>query len=553
MAQRLPALILTGASGFIGRNFLAATRDRYRVYAIARRAQQKVGVPRHSNVHWIQVDIGNRSGLERVTAQIEREGGAEYVVHLAAYYDFDNEDHPEYRHTNVNGTRNVLDQARALAVKRFIFASSVAACRFPPSGRTVTEHTPADADFPYARSKLAGEAMLREYSTHFPCSIVRLAAVFSDWCEYVPLYVVLTTWLSKQWNARILGGRGLTAIPYIHVRDLDRLFLTILRRSDDLPGLGCYLASPDSATSHEELYELATRFHFGQTLEPWHIPKSLALPGVIVRDLMMRTFGRRPFERPWMMRYLDRSLSIDSSVTRQALDWAPTPRLHILRRILFLIEKMQSDPQEWTLRNQRAMRRRPTRPSLVIHEAMAVARDAIVDAIAAYLQSPVRQDRFPHYQLLTSDEVRWYSGIVYELLMAVVRTGDRTLLLRYVRDLARRRLASGYPATEVCDALAVIGEIVVEQLLYKPEVAEFEQPLRDAIGMSTALAIDGFQDVAESLQDAHDDSSPEARRAGIDRAELEDLVQKLNAFYRAGPTGAAVHRSEHHHAANRVS
>ena len=34
----------------------------------------------------------------------------------------------------------------------------------------------------------------------------------ANWCEYAPLYVFLSTWLSKKWNARILGGRGASAI-----------------------------------------------------------------------------------------------------------------------------------------------------------------------------------------------------------------------------------------------------------------------------------------------------------------------------------------------------
>ncbi len=532
MTPNLPALVLTGASGIVGRNFLQAIQDRFLVYAIARRPQNKAGVPNHPNIRWIQVDIGDAEALETVTHEIERQGGADFVIHLAAHYDFENIDRPEYEHTNVQGTRNVLEQAKTLGVRRYVFTSSVAACNFPAPGKTIDETTPPDADFPYARSKKIGEELVREYSQWFPCSIVRLAAVFSDWCEYAPLYVFLETWLSHRWNARILGGRGKTAVPFIHARDVNRIFLVLLERSDELPSFGVYIASPDGATTHRDLFELATRFHFGNAVKPVLVPKPLARFGVWGRNLLGRVMGRRPFERPWMLDYLDLSLTIDGSETRRLLEWEPTPRYHVLRRILFLIEKMTSNPQEWTLRNERAMKRQPARASLTIHNAMMEAKEAIVDGITAYLTSPVRQQRFPNYQMMSQTELRWYTGIVYELLLASVRTGDRTLLLGYVQDLARRRLAAGFPPSEVCDALVCINKITVEELLHKPEVGDYKEQVRESLTLSTAVAIDGVQDAFDTFQEQGSNGSPELRVDTVSAVELERVVEELNAFYR---------------------
>ena len=428
MAGTLPSLIVTGASGIVGRSFLQATQDSFRLFAIARRPQSSVGVPRHPNLRWIQVDIGNDEALSRVTEHIAEQGGADYLLHLAAHYDFENEPRPEFEHTNINGTRNVLEQASRLEIEHFIFASSVAACEFPSPDSAITEQSAPDADFPYAHSKRIGEEMVKRYSDRFICSIVRLAAVFSDWCEYAPLYVFLSTWLSSSWNSRILGGRGQSAVPFIHTRDLNRLFLTLLRRGHELSPHGTYIASPDGATSHLQLYRLATRFHFGKAVEPVLMPRPLAWAGVVARDLLGKLIGNRPFERPWMMEYLDRSLTIDASSTRQVLDWQPTPRFHILRPLPFLIEKMVSKHREWVDRNEFAMKRPPERPALVIHDAMLQAREAIVDAIAAYLQSPVRHSRFPNYTHMDGQELRWHIGLIYGLLTAAVRTGDRTPL-----------------------------------------------------------------------------------------------------------------------------
>ena len=241
----------------------------------------------------------------------------------------------------------MLELAKWLGVKRFVFASSVAACRWPGTGNRINEESAPDADFPYARSKRAGEKLVRRYSEFFPCTTARLAAVFSDWCEYPPLYVFLSTWLSHRWNSRIMAGRGESAVSYISVDDLNRFFLTVLDRSHSLPAYDVYLASPNGSTSHRELFQTSTRHFFGSVVEPLLLPKGVAAVGLVARDLGGRISGNRPFERPWMLRYVDRKLTIDASRTMARLEWAPRPRRHVLRRLIFLIENRKSNPGAW--------------------------------------------------------------------------------------------------------------------------------------------------------------------------------------------------------------
>ncbi len=40
MADPLPCLILTGASGIVGRSFLQEAQDRFHIFALARRGQK---------------------------------------------------------------------------------------------------------------------------------------------------------------------------------------------------------------------------------------------------------------------------------------------------------------------------------------------------------------------------------------------------------------------------------------------------------------------------------------------------------------------------------
>ena len=189
--------------------------------------------------------------------------------------------------------------------------------------------------------------MLAEYRDFFPSTIVRFAALFSDWCEYPPLFVFLETWLSGAWNARVLGGRGQSAIPYLHVDDLTLFFLALLDRLDDVPPGQVLQASPDGAVSHQQLYDEATLLHFGNRRASLHVPRPLCGPGMWSLDLLGRLIGKRPFERPWMARYVDKAMTIDASRTRSILGWEPRPRLQVLRRLPFLLENRKTDPIEW--------------------------------------------------------------------------------------------------------------------------------------------------------------------------------------------------------------
>ena len=292
MKKELPSIVITGASGFIGRHFMDFIKEHFTIFAIARRSSTEAGIHFHQNIHWIQWDIASTSRIEEVAETIQLKGGADFILHLAAFYDFDYTDNTAYQRTNIDGTKNVIELAKILKVGRFIFASSLAACNFPKPGEVVNEKSPPDADFAYAKTKKWGEIILKECSKSFPCTVIRFAAVFSDWCEYPPLYKFLDTWLSHGYDSRILGGKGESAVSYIHINDLSKLILTILRKSRELPSYGIYAASPDGSTSHRELFEIATRDFLGEPVSPIFVPKIIAYPGIFFRIMMGRLMIR---------------------------------------------------------------------------------------------------------------------------------------------------------------------------------------------------------------------------------------------------------------------
>jgi len=534
MRRDLPSIMVTGASGFVGRNFLTAAGDDFRIFALARRSQRDAGVTPHPNITWIQVDITDWVRLKAVMRRVKHLGGVDGVLHLAAYYDFTNRDRAEYWQTNVNGTRHILEMAKWLCVRRFVFASSVAACRFPPPGTTVTERSPADANFPYARSKRAGEVMTRKYARCFPCSIVRFAAVFSDWCEYRPLYEFLDSWLSRRWNARVLAGRGASAVSYVHVADLTRLLATIFIRSHALPTFDVYVASPNGATSHRQLFGAATRCYHGHERRPLFLPKVVVSPGIVCRNVLGRFTARVPFERLWMMRYVDRRLAVDSSYTQAALSWSPSDRLHILRRTLHLVANLKRDLQRWHLVNRAAETREVNRSHLAISNSLDAVGSIVVTRVADRLQHASRGSRGRHIGTIADDDLRRYLASVVTTLVAAVRSGDREFLLPHIDKIGHLPFAWGCRPDDLREVFKALAETAVEELELSPESSGRNDRIYDDVRLTLRLAADGIEDsyrrfVQKRRAPAAPAAETAASRARV--ADLDRLVSQLNAFY----------------------
>jgi nucleoside-diphosphate-sugar epimerase len=522
-------MIVTGASGIVGRQFLETAKEDFFIYGIARRSQDEADIPPHPNIKWVQVDIANYVSLKSaVLAAIKSDStvdNIDFVLHLASYYDLNYSPHPEYERTNVKGTRNLLELSKLLKVRRFVFASSLAACHFPGRGEKITEKSLADADYPYARSKKVGEELVREFSAFFPCSIVRPAAVFTDWCEYGILYMMLSRWFSRKLGSKVLEGKGEAAIPYLHSNDLNKFLLTIFRKSNELPDYDIYIASPDGSTSHRQLFETAEKFYFREKIKPFFLPKVILAPLVIARDIMGRLIGKRPLERPWMLKYVDLKLDIDSSHTRKTLSWEPNPRFHILRRLLYLVEKMKIHPEEWQYKNARALKRIPQRPNLLIYEIMVKLKNEMIDEIKQTLLNPRRRNDFSNYQRINRDNFNWDVGVFYQLLTASVRNKDRMLLMNYAADfLSPIRFSEGFKSREVCMAILDAGKIVISRLLKEPELKGMEELIHDYIFLTIQLTVDEVENAFEKL-----DRKMFAAKVP-QRSDIEDQLKELATF-----------------------
>ena len=111
-------LALTGGTGFVGR----ATLDALARHGLAARALART-VPRdrRKGVEWVAGGLSDRAALARLVE------GAEAVIHIAGLTTALDPAH--FEEPNVAGTMALIEVAKELGVKRFVFVSSLAARR----------------------------------------------------------------------------------------------------------------------------------------------------------------------------------------------------------------------------------------------------------------------------------------------------------------------------------------------------------------------------------------------------------------------------------------
>ena len=225
--------IVTGGAGFIGSNLVdRLVEEGHKVIVIDNFVSgKKDNLSHHSkkNVKIIKSDISNNRKLYKHFK------GVNYVFHLAGLAEIvpSIENPRKYFMNNTLGTLNILEAAKQVKIKKFIYAAS-SSCYGTPKKIPTRETDKIDTKHPYAFTKFLGEEAVIKYANFFrmPNISCRFFNVYGPRLNRTSQYgAVFSNFLTqkKRHKPLTIVGNGRQTRDFIHVDDLTNAFVILAK------------------------------------------------------------------------------------------------------------------------------------------------------------------------------------------------------------------------------------------------------------------------------------------------------------------------------------
>lgn len=242
-------VLVTGASGFIGRHLVHRLIDRGCRVSCLVQATSSINELRLAGVQLVTGDVTDPASIGQALAVSQ----AGIVFHLAGLIKALRTD--DFLRVNAGGVESVAAACADCTNKPvLVVVSSLAAAGPCAVGQFRVE---SDAPTPvsnYGRSKLAGEQAAAKYAGVVPISIVRPPIVFGPGDRgMLEMFRPIA-----RWGIHVVPGQGKLCLSLIYVADLVEGLLLAAEKGERLhhngsPGQGIYFMAADDYPTYAEL------------------------------------------------------------------------------------------------------------------------------------------------------------------------------------------------------------------------------------------------------------------------------------------------------------
>jgi dihydroflavonol-4-reductase len=301
---------VTGASGFTGSHLVRALEQRGdSVIALVRKTSDLSRL-KVSKAELVYGDLSDRPTLEAAMQ------GVDVVFHTAAYVELGVVDAVKMGQINVDGTRTVLEAAKAAGVGKLVYCSTIGIYG-DTEGEVIDEtfqRRQQGFSSAYDRTKYLAQQLVDRFASEgLPTVSVMPSGIFgADDPHFGPVMDTFLKGKLKVWA----GGDRITGI--VHVDDLVEAMLLAAAKA---PSGAHYIVSSG---------EMSTREMFDFLSQTVGIPAPREVPEPIVRlaGALLDPIGRLlswqpPISRERVHYIYDRCVRIRADKARQELGWQP--------------------------------------------------------------------------------------------------------------------------------------------------------------------------------------------------------------------------------------
>ena len=345
VAADRPTAIVTGSGGLIGARVCRALADRgYFVFGFDRAGlpeppkgefvrDVEFDVTDYSNVRWAMEDVRKTRG-EQIAA----------VVHLAAYYDFSGDDSPLYEKVTVEGTDRLLNALQSFEIGQFLFSSTMLVHAPCKPGEHIGEDSPIEGKWPYPKSKITTEKLIREGHPQVNSVLLRIAGVYDDFGQQPTLVQQMKRIWEKDMESFVFPGDPKAGQSAVHIDDTVDAIVKTVEARDKIPAGTPILIGESDPPGYGDLQDKIGSLLHGNDWPTIRIPAAVAKAGAWVQD---KTIGS--FIKPFMVDMASDHYALDLSRANDLIGWQPKHDLK--EHVEVICDNLKRDPDAWYEKN----------------------------------------------------------------------------------------------------------------------------------------------------------------------------------------------------------
>ena len=213
--------LVTGASGFIGRNLVQKMEKKeIEARVLVRRTSN---IRRLSELKNVEICFGDITDFSSAKQAVK---GCQVVYHLAGLVS-DWGDYRKFYKANYLGSKNILQASIRAKVKKFIYISTMGVLNLKGGGPILEDHPCSHFSSSYSRSKAEAEKLVRKFRDSIPTVIIRPGVVYGP---EDPQCTLRTLNFARK-NLLFVINQGKGIFPHLYIDNLvDAILLAAQRK-----------------------------------------------------------------------------------------------------------------------------------------------------------------------------------------------------------------------------------------------------------------------------------------------------------------------------------